>query len=259
MSWKGKSLMAEANVAQVPVNNALPPSPPDLHYTTVVKAILDGRIVSRTLKVRGGIISQANRYLGGFCSSQRSFPPQIIQVLVVPFLGGGVKLCGRPPRIKWKHGQDQYLPSGGELSTYLVKEFDYPAKDRRNLLRVSQYIEVTTGSGPLYEKLHALFDANYPATSLHQFFALLPSVLREKGFPPRYQLIVTTNYDDVLERAFKEAGEPFDLVTYVAVGEQRGKFVHWPPGSSQARLIERPNEYRDLSLDQRTIILKIHG
>jgi hypothetical protein len=39
--------------------------------------------VSRTFKVRGGIISQANRYLSGFCSSQRIFPPQIIQVLLV--------------------------------------------------------------------------------------------------------------------------------------------------------------------------------
>src|SRR5467141_3510797 len=39
-------------------------------------------IKSRTLKVRGGIISQANRYLGGFYSSQRIFPPQIIQVLL---------------------------------------------------------------------------------------------------------------------------------------------------------------------------------
>jgi hypothetical protein len=28
-------------------------------------------------------MSQANRYLGGFCSSQRIFPPQIIQVLLV--------------------------------------------------------------------------------------------------------------------------------------------------------------------------------
>src|SRR2546430_6246674 len=39
--------------------------------------------LSRTLKVRGGIISQANRYLGDFCSSQRIFPPQIIQVLLL--------------------------------------------------------------------------------------------------------------------------------------------------------------------------------
>src|SRR5262245_66162657 len=37
---------------------------------------------SRTLKVRGGIIPQADRYLVGFCSSQRIFPPQTIQVLL---------------------------------------------------------------------------------------------------------------------------------------------------------------------------------
>jgi hypothetical protein len=28
-------------------------------------------------------MSQANRYLGGFCSSKRIFPPQIIQVLLI--------------------------------------------------------------------------------------------------------------------------------------------------------------------------------
>jgi Homeodomain-like domain len=39
-------------------------------------------IKSSTLKVRGGIISQANRSLGGFCSSQSIFPPHIIQVLL---------------------------------------------------------------------------------------------------------------------------------------------------------------------------------
>ena len=33
--------------------------------------------------MRGGIISQANRYLGGFCSSQRIIPPQIIKVLLI--------------------------------------------------------------------------------------------------------------------------------------------------------------------------------
>ncbi len=48
-----------------------------LLYAQVVKT------VSRTRKVRGGIISQANRYLGGCCSAQRIFPPQIIQVLLV--------------------------------------------------------------------------------------------------------------------------------------------------------------------------------
>jgi len=39
--------------------------------------------MGRTLKVRGGIISQVHRYLGGFYSSQRIFLPQTIQVLLM--------------------------------------------------------------------------------------------------------------------------------------------------------------------------------
>jgi hypothetical protein len=75
---------------------------------------------------------------------------------------------------------------------------------------------------------------------------------------PRYQLIVTTNYDDLLEQAFVAAGEPFDLVTYVSDGSARGKFRHTPPGGD-SRLIDIPNQYRDVATERRTVILKIHG
>jgi len=78
-------------------------------------------------------------------------------------------------------------------------------------------------------------------TSLHRFLATLPAVLRAEGCPP-YQLIVTTNYDDVLERA-QVAGEPFDLVWYAAEGEQRGKFWHLPP-DGEASNGARPMEQR---------------
>jgi hypothetical protein len=39
--------------------------------------------VSRTLIVRGGINAQADTYLGAFGSSQSTFPPQIIQGLLM--------------------------------------------------------------------------------------------------------------------------------------------------------------------------------
>jgi hypothetical protein len=76
--------------------------------------------------------------------------------------------------------------------------------------------------------------------------------------PPKKSVKMRTNYDDLMERAFKAANEPFDLVSYVSEGEHRGKFVH---GSTdgEAYLIEKPNEYRGLALDQRPVILKIHG
>lgn len=176
---------------------------------------------------------------------------------VVPFLGAGVNRCGRPKGVSWH--QRQYLPDGGELAVHLATTFGYPESEVQDLARVSQYIAVMNGTGPLYEELHNLFNADYPPTAVHQFLAALPGVLRGKGYPPRYQLVVTTNYDDLLERAFKAAGEAFDLVSYVAEGEQRGKFLHWPAGGGDGVLIEKPNEYLGMSLDQRTVVLKIHG
>lgn len=180
----------------------------------------------------------------------------IVDGRVVPLLGAGVNLCGRPDKTAWQRGQ--YLPSGYELAQYLAEKFSYPAEEVMDLVRVSQYASIMEGSGPLYEKLRDLFDADYPTTSLHQLLASIPGMLRSKGYTPRYQLIVTTNYDDVLERAFAAANEPYDLVSYVADGEKRGKFLHRLP-DGQAKLIEIPNQYLDLSLDRRTVILKIHG
>ncbi len=191
--------------------------PLDAHYTTVAAAIADGEAVL--------------------------------------FLGAGVNLCGRPEEAGYERGK--YLPSGGELAKELAKHFKYREGDKKDLLRVSQYVAVMRGTGPLYGRLHHVFAAKYPTTPLHRFLATLPALLREKGYPP-HQLIVTTNYDDVLEGAFEDAHEPFDLVCYVAEGKQRGKFWHRPP-EGEARLIKKPNEYYDLSLDQRSVILKIHG
>ena len=178
---------------------------------------------------------------------------------VVPFLGAGVNLCGRPSGVDWRSGP--YLPSGGELATYLADNYAYPPRERRDLLRVSQYVQAVTGRTALYEELRNLLAGDYRPTALHRLLAELPRQLRTwraEGSLSRHQLIVTTNYDDALEQAFQEAEEPFDLVTYVARGEHRGKFLHRHP-SGDVTLIEQPNAYRRLSLEERTVILKIHG
>jgi hypothetical protein len=175
---------------------------------------------------------------------------------VVPLLGAGANRCGRPRDAAW--GRGRYLPDGGELADHLAGWGAYPGLDRRDLVRVSQYVSVMLGSGPLYDELRQLFDADYPPTPLHRFLATLPRQLQHDGLPRQHLLIVTTNYDDALERAFREADEPFDLVTYVAVGDDTGRFLHYPPGG-EAVLIEIPNEYRGLALGERSVILKLHG
>ena len=178
---------------------------------------------------------------------------------VIPFLGAGVNLCGRPTEVKWSLDSG-LLPSGGELTEYLAREFRYPRApgELLDLLRVSEYVTITEGAGPLYEELHKLFNSDYTPTCLHRFLAALPSAMRAKGLPVKYPLIVTTNYDDVLEVAFKQANEPYDLVYYETKGANLGKFWHRPP-DGKPQLIDRPNKYRGLSLDRRTVVLKIHG
>lgn len=173
----------------------------------------------------------------------------------VPFLGAGVNLCGRPERTVWKLGE--CLPSGSELAEYLAREVDYPYQDRTDLLRVSQYVDVTLGNGPLYESLRGVFAAEYPPTPLHRLLASLPALIRRAG-RRTFPLIVTTNYDDALERAFLEAGEPYDLATYIADGPDRGRFKHTAP-SGESKVIAVPNKYTQLRFDERPVIAKIHG
>jgi DNA-binding SARP family transcriptional activator len=149
------------------------------------------------------------------------------------------------------------LDGVGDLAAHLASAFDVPKDRPVDLARVSQYVATMKGSGPLYDELHGLFEAAVEPTPLHRFLARLPERLRERGAP--HQLIVSTNYDLALERAFEESGEELDIVAYVAAGPHRGRFWHRPPGEAP-RPIDVPNTYAtELSLERRTILLKLHG
>jgi SIR2-like domain len=193
----------------------------DAHYALVVKAMAEGR--------------------------------------VTPFLGAGASLCGRPENVPFEAGQSAFLPRGSELADHLAREFYVPSSNGGDLLRVSQYVDVMAGRDWLYEQLHSLFAAPYEPNGVHRFLAQLPQLLfRDQGKTPAYQVIVTTNYDDCLERAFDAANEPYHLVWYLAEGDHQGCFMHRAPGSDPI-VVEIPNEYIDVSPSDCSVILKIHG
>jgi DNA-binding SARP family transcriptional activator len=149
------------------------------------------------------------------------------------------------------------LDGAGDLAEHLAKAFSVPDDRPVDLTRISQYVATMQGSGPLYDELHTRFEEAVEPSPLHRFLARLPALLRERGAP--HQLIVTTNYDLALERAFEEVGEELDIVSYVATGTHRGRFWHRPPGE-RPRPIDVPNTYAtELSLERRTILLKLHG
>jgi hypothetical protein len=181
-----------------------------------------------------------------------------IEGRLVPFLGTDVNLCGRPPDVSWVPGQ--YFPSTREVAAYLshkLAEKGYPPDEAHNLVSVSEQAALRAGEGDLYDHLRQLYAAHYPPTLLHQTLAMWPGLLRQKGYAS-YPIIVTTNYDDSLERAFQAQNEAYDVLSYMARGSHRGRLIH-ATFEGDSRVIEKPNEYGLLPIDQRTIIVKIHG
>ncbi len=173
---------------------------------------------------------------------------------VVPFLGAGANLCGRPDGEPWELGR--YLPSGRELADELARRSRYPVSDDPDLLRVSQYVDAVLGERALYQFLRRTFDADYPPTPLHRLLAEVPEMLRRREMPPL--LVLTTNYDDALERALRERDEEYELLWYEAKrSDSCGHFIH--RGAEGIVAIERPNEYAGLDVADRTVIVKLHG
>ena len=145
---------------------------------------------------------------------------------------------------------------GRTVATTLAESFGCPEEHRGDLTRVSQYVAITQGVGPLYDELHDLFAGNDEPGPVEQFLARLPEVARTRGAD--HQLLVTTGYGHALERAFEDRGEEFDVVSFIAAGPNRGRFVHRSPDGSET-IVAVPNTYADLSLAKRTVILKVHG
>jgi DNA-binding SARP family transcriptional activator/class 3 adenylate cyclase len=141
------------------------------------------------------------------------------------------------------------------LTEQLVRQFEVPDPSP-HLPHVSQYVAVMRGAGPLYDALHDQFAHPGVPTAAHRFFASLAPILRAQGAP--HQLLLTTSYGLGLEQAFVDAGEEFDVVAYIADGRERGKFCH-VMSTGDAQIIHEPNTYAQLSLERRTVILRLHG
>src|ERR1044072_4026906 len=175
---------------------------------------------------------------------------------VVPFLGAGAHLAGRPENAAWRAGCG-FLPNGWELANALAEKVRYPDPDDRDLMRITQFIEADEGVGPLYRYVRRQFDDVYDPTALHHFLAEVAARLRMSGTPR--QVILTTNYDDALEEAFKARDEPYELIWYQAHPRHPdcGHFLHALPDGPA--VIREPNDYDKLDPDACTVIVKLHG
>jgi hypothetical protein len=167
---------------------------------------------------------------------------------VIPFLGAGASVVGHETGATHADGLPAHLPSGANLARDLAKQTKFPADEILDLAKVAEYYRIVLGLDSLKDKLHSIFDREYPLTTLHLFLAEIPTPL----------LIVTTNYDDLIERAFLEKGRACDVVIHTTDPSIGDKLLWWPHGETVPKKVI-PNKWKDIDLDTRTVIYKMHG
>lgn len=188
---------------------------------------------------------------------------------VVPFLGAGVNFGTRPPGASWDEAESPFLPSGAELSRRLAHESGFPSQqphDLNDLAKVSAFFVETFARVRLRENLQRIFVREYTPASIHLYLAEVarksdadiaaqPEGERRPGTP---LLIVTTNYDDLLEQAFRSLGRPYDLVVYPTDRKEvAASVLWWRHGETEPEAVS-PNElYIDLA--RTNVIYKMHG
>lgn len=231
----------------------------------------------------------------------------IINGSIVPFLGADINLCDRRSNsLPWTPGSN-FPPSSIELAKYLdericsgtyLRDIRCPLCNpdeelpkecpivkgivtRRELQHVSQYVEVSSHISTLNQAINDIYRKSYIPNRLHKILAKLTRFMKEKNYIDRirpragrddisrYPLIVTTNFDSVLENTFKDAKQEFDLVFYKISHKKffHQRFGNCTEGDDNASLIEkiseRPietaNDYPELSLNERPVILKLYS
>jgi hypothetical protein len=165
---------------------------------------------------------------------------------VIPFLGAGASLGSRASDAEW----EKYLscfPTATQLARYLAKKTAFPQDESFDLTKVAQYYNIVGGRESLEQELHEIFACDFPLTPLHTFLADVPVPL----------LIVTTNYDDLIERAFNAKGRPYDVVIHTTDLDIGDRLLWWQHGETEPVQVN-PNKL-DIDLEKVTVIYKMHG
>lgn len=151
------------------------------------------------------------------------------------FLGAGVH-AAPPAGSSFEYPENERLPLGGSLSELLAQDCDFhshfPGESMRDLQRVSLCYETTLGLGRnslVDVLLTQLRKGRKPSPAL-QLLAKLP-----------FTIIVTTNYDQLLESALRAGGKQPDIVVYNPDGKEPTPDVRDDPSA------ERP------------LVFKMHG
>ncbi len=182
---------------------------------------------------------------------------------VIPFLGAGASFGDRNPSQKpWRFENEgvpktytvEYLPTGRELAECLALLAKFPKEEEaKELPAVAQFMKLEGGRNELRLSLQEIFSFEQQPAKIHQY---LSEVAAQKPL-----LIVTTNYDDLMERALKTAECEFDVVVHVTESKKEDEVptqvLCWRHG--EAAPISCLPKNLDIDPNKRSVIYKMHG
>jgi len=169
------------------------------------------------------------------------------QGLVIPFLGAGASLSRSRSDQKESEDPKIFVPTAHELASYLARKSEFPSDEVIDLAKVAQYYNLIGGRAPLHRELHNIFNRDFPIAPLHGFLASIDQPL----------LIVTTNYDDLIERAFTRQNRKFDVVVHTSDPKIGDRLLWLEQGADAPKQVS--SNRLDIDLKQVTVIYKMHG
>jgi NAD-dependent SIR2 family protein deacetylase len=179
---------------------------------------------------------------------------------IVPFLGAGASLGATPQ-----------FPLGGKLALDLAKRcglegllsgdknLDDTAKEtiKRDLARVASYYrDISAGERALIEFLEGIFERKAEPGAVHRFLAECAKT--------RPILIMTTNYDRLIETAFDQQQVPYYLVIHPVAQPDDGpalgdQLIVKRPDRAESILEDPRRMATEIDFDATSVIYKIHG
>ncbi len=167
---------------------------------------------------------------------------------VVPFLGAGASGSNLGHCVRGG------LPTGFELAQEIASDAEFPADDERDygdLPKVASYYVDKINRDALRSKLRAVFTR--PGLDFNEVHRLLAEIADDNLFT------ITTNYDVMLENAFRRVGKSFDVIVYPADNrEYANSVLRWHDGASEPERL-KSNELDVADLEKRNVIYKMHG
>jgi hypothetical protein len=131
------------------------------------------------------------------------------------------------------------------LAGALAGRANYPNDAPVELALVAQYFNGINGRVPLTQYLHDIFVCAHESTRLHSFLANHMNT----------GIIITTNYDNLMERAF--GNRPYDLVVHAIDVDRDDRVLFLGHGAERPELVAPALLKADG--ENRPLIYKMHG